>query len=229
MTSLAEVHLVGDVNYLSHAIPPQMISLPDHLADEREAFEAPRLAPPEGISLEVRHDPDPEIRHRPGLELEGPVGLRLSDPAASEVRLQTREQRKVLLVQRKRERGANLHARAQLRPDGQRDAEASLALREAAHVPRVQRNWRFIGTLSCNEGRRIACRMSISRALARAAARLSFRISRYGVNEAQSLATSLGITRCLEDREGFPDMSRILVAPRGATGQVELTRQGISL
>jgi len=52
---------------------------------------------------------------------------------------------------------------------------------------------------------------------------LSFRISRYGVTR-----TSLGITIWL-GQEGFPDMSRFSAAPRGAAGQVVLTRQGISL
>ena len=42
--------------------------------------------------------------------------------------------------------------------------------------------------------------------------------------------TSLGITHCHDHRqEGFPDMSRHSAAPRGAAGQVVLTRQGISL
>jgi len=60
------------------------------------------------------------------------------------------------------------------------------------------------------------------------ATHLSFRISRYGVTSSDEPGLPSGLPSAVE-QEGFPDMSRTYIAPRGTTGQVELTRQGISL
>ena len=84
MPALAEIDLVSDPDYLLQAVTLQMISLSDHLADEREALEAPRLASLEREALEMWKDSRQEIRDRPNLVLIGPIGSGLSDPSAAE-------------------------------------------------------------------------------------------------------------------------------------------------
>jgi hypothetical protein len=76
-----------------------MISLLDHPADVREAFEASCLAPAKRELLEVRDDGSHELGDRPAFELESAIGLRFADPPTFEVRLQILEERPVLLVQ----------------------------------------------------------------------------------------------------------------------------------
>ena len=62
MPALAEVHLVSDPDYLPQTVTLQMISLSDHLADEREAMKAARLASHEWEALEMRNDSRQQLR-----------------------------------------------------------------------------------------------------------------------------------------------------------------------
>src|SRR5258708_6728864 len=153
-----------------------MIALFDHLAYTPEACTAPGLASPEGETLEMRQDRAREVPDRTHLVLESAISLGLADPATTEERLQTLQQLLVPLVERERKRGPHLEADSQLRTDRQRDAKASLAVREASHIPGVQRYCHSIGALSFDEGRRIAHRIDFR--FLRSATRLSFRISR---------------------------------------------------
>ena len=111
---LAETCLARERHYLAQAIALEMIALFDHPADLREGIEASPLVPAKGKALEMRHDVVEQFRGRPTLVLESVITAGLSDRAAFEVHLQILEELSIPLVQRKRERRANLDARPEL-------------------------------------------------------------------------------------------------------------------
>jgi hypothetical protein len=164
MPALAEIHLVSDADDPGKAFARPMVALSDHPTYLREAGETRRLRSTKVVALEMRHDGVEQIAYRSGFVLEGPISARLPDPATSEKRLQIQQKRPVSLVQRQREGRARLKPGSQLGPHGERDAEASLSLREARDEPWIQRE---LELLRCpmlhSEGRRIACRLSLAR------------------------------------------------------------------
>jgi hypothetical protein len=200
-----------------------MIALHNHPADVREAAKASCLAPAEREPLELREDGADEFGDRPAFELESAIGLRFADPPASEVRLQILEERPIFLVQRERERRADLDPPPKPGPKAQRDAEASLAFSQAGDEPRIQCCTYSIDAHSFDEGQRVAISPSN---LARRPGRDA---SPFGSVVTGSLGLPSGLPAVQMDREGFPDMSWFSTTPRGVTGQVILTRQGISL
>ena len=127
------------------------------------------------IPLEVRHDAIRELTGRSALVLESPVGLRAADRAAAEVAAQLLQEPKVLLVQRKCERGTDLEPGSEGRPDGEGHTEASLAFRKTRNEPRIELA-ASIGTRYCSEGRRVVGAIDLR--LRRRTSHLSFRISR---------------------------------------------------
>src|SRR3954451_11310290 len=133
-----------------------MIALLDHPADVREAAEASCLAPAEREPLEVRENGVDELGDRAAFVLESAIGLRFANPPASEVCLQIPEERQILLVQRERERRADLDPPPKLGPQAQRDAEASLAFSQAGDEPRIHCCTYSIDALFLDEGRRVA-------------------------------------------------------------------------
>src|SRR5262245_34083264 len=113
----------------------QMASLLDPPADPAEACKAPGLVSHKREAFKVWQDDVHEIPNRANLVLEGPISSGLAKPSAAKERLQILQQRQIPRVERQRERGPHLEASSQLRPEGKRDAEASLSLREARDVP----------------------------------------------------------------------------------------------
>src|SRR5437763_1642445 len=153
-----------------------MMALLHHPAYAAEACTASRVVSPQGEAFQMRQDRVHMVAKRPHLILVGAVCLGRSDPATAKERLQALQQSQVLLVQREREGGPDLKARPQLRPDGKRDAEASLAIRETRDVPGIQRLGVSVGASCFDEGRRLARRMVFR--TGRSTTPLSFRISR---------------------------------------------------
>src|SRR2546423_12855691 len=175
MASLAEVHLVRDRHNLPQAPGLQMIALSDHPADPREASKALRLAAAQRIPREVRDDVLRELAYGPTLVLESAVRLRAADRPAAKVAAQLLQKPEILLVQRKRERGADLEPGPQGRTEREGHAKASFALRQARDEPRIELAV-SIGTRYSSEGRRVVGAIDLR--LRRRTSHLSFRISR---------------------------------------------------